>query len=371
MIDASGKYPTGVFQATSTDLGAYDECIETVERDELGREKMRGQYCNLHIAVGKDLSLLTEMIPALRMSHERLPKFLEYVLDRRLPGIRLGICTMEDCNQTEIESLIKAVAGNSVEVTVKNCVTNRRTQIQKTQAFILAFLFVICICVVMSTAIDIYLANRLKPGLKRSGMMECLTAFSLPGNTRIIFSVSESKKSDGYALRFIHGLKFFSIVWIVLGHSYGSITDVFSRMVNNLHYFERWETLIVTAGYLGVDTFFFLSGFLLSYTILKQRKNRAIVFGIAIARRFIRATVPLFFVIMCMYLLPLIARGPDSGTFYDKFYHEVENHWWDILLQVRNLRKEITFSALPQIWYLSTDFQLFLVSLTVIQLFRK
>lgn len=56
-----------------------------------------------------------------------------------------------------------------------------------------------------------------------------------------------------------------------------------------------------------------------------------------------RATVPLFFVIMCMYLLPLIARGPDSGTFYDKFYHEVENHWWDILLQVRNLRKEITF----------------------------
>lgn len=137
LIDASGKYPTGVFQATSTDLGAYDECIETVERDELGREKMRGQYCNLHIAVGKDLSLLTEMIPALRMSHESLPKFLEYVLDRRLPGIRLGICTMEDCNQTEIESLIKAVAGNSVEVTVKNCVTNRRTQIQKTQAFIL------------------------------------------------------------------------------------------------------------------------------------------------------------------------------------------------------------------------------------------
>lgn len=31
-----------------------------------------------------------------------------------------------------------------------------------------------------------------------------------------------------------------------------------ARMVNNLGYFEKFPTLIVTAGYLSVDTFFFM-----------------------------------------------------------------------------------------------------------------
>ncbi|CAN7942203.1 unnamed protein product, partial [Ixodes hexagonus] len=202
-------------------------------------------------------------------------------------------------------------------------------------------------------------------------LVKCATAFSLRGNTNIIFDGATDKKSDTYAYSFIHGIRFFSIVWIVLGHSYGSITDVYSRMVNNLHYFERFPTLIVTAGYLSVDTFFFMSGFLLNYTILKQKKNPVLVCGVAIARRFIRATIPLFFMIMCMYLLPLIASGPDSKSYFEKFYMEVNDHWWALLLQVRNFRREITFSMLPHVWYLSADFQLFVVSLVVIQLFRR
>ncbi|KAG0432848.1 hypothetical protein HPB47_020450, partial [Ixodes persulcatus] len=105
------------------------------------------------------------------------------------------------------------------------------------------------------------------------------------------------------------------------------------RMVNNLGYFEKFPTLIVTAGYLSVDTFFFMSGFLLNYTILKQKKNPALIFAVAIARRFIRATIPLFFVIMCIYLLPLVASGPDSRSYFEKFDREINNHWWALLLQ--------------------------------------
>ncbi|KAH8032753.1 hypothetical protein HPB51_001451 [Rhipicephalus microplus] len=142
---------------------------------------------------------------------------------------------------------------------------------------------------------------------------------------------------------------------------------VSARVINALHYFERWETLIVTAGFLAVDTFFFFSGFLLYYTLMKQTRNRIIVGVVAVIRRFIRLTVPLFFMIMCMYLLPLIASGPNSKEFYNKFYAEIHKHWWDLLLQVRNWRGDQEKTTLVQVWYLSADFQFFLVGIIVIQ----
>ncbi|KAH7983238.1 hypothetical protein HPB52_010348 [Rhipicephalus sanguineus] len=50
LIDATAKYPTGFLQATVSDLGAYDECIETVVQDEYGATKVRGQYCDIHLS---------------------------------------------------------------------------------------------------------------------------------------------------------------------------------------------------------------------------------------------------------------------------------------------------------------------------------
>nr|XP_054919486.1 nose resistant to fluoxetine protein 6-like [Dermacentor andersoni] len=166
-------------------------------------------------------------------------------------------------------------------------------------------------------------------------------------------------------------MRLLSLVWIMLGHSYGTISDTLSGMANNIGYFERWENMIVTGGYLSVDTFFFLSGFLMCYTIAKQRASGWIIFLLATIRRFIRSTTPVFFMIMCMYLLPAITSGPDAKSFFDKFYYEVNNHWWDLLLQIRNFRGEITFSVLPHIWYLSADYQLFLVSLVIVLLLKN
>ncbi|KAL1424879.1 hypothetical protein MTO96_019742 [Rhipicephalus appendiculatus] len=47
LIDATGKYPSGAFEASRVDVGAFDECIETVVRDRNGVMLSRGQYCNL------------------------------------------------------------------------------------------------------------------------------------------------------------------------------------------------------------------------------------------------------------------------------------------------------------------------------------
>ncbi|XP_072144849.1 nose resistant to fluoxetine protein 6-like [Dermacentor andersoni] len=234
----------------------------------------------------------------------------------------------------------------------------------------IVFLTILGAIVVMGTTADLYLARKARRNDKIGILTTYLIAFSAAANTGFITRTTKTN-SDVYGLRFLHGMRLLSLVWIMLGHSYGTISDTLSGMANNIGYFERWENMIVTGGYLSVDTFFFLSGFLMCYTIAKQRASGWIIFLLATIRRFIRSTTPVFFMIMCMYLLPAITSGPDAKSFFDKFYYEVNNHWWDLLLQIRNFRGEITFSVLPHIWYLSADYQLFLVSLVIVLLLKN
>ncbi|CAN7946088.1 unnamed protein product, partial [Ixodes pacificus] len=59
-------------------------------------------------------------------------------------------------------------------------------------------------------------------------------------------------------------------------------------LVNLLAYSDTLMSCVGIAGIISVDTFFFLSGFLLAYGLLKQNRNRCLVAAIACARRFIR-----------------------------------------------------------------------------------
>ncbi|KAK8756585.1 hypothetical protein V5799_000714, partial [Amblyomma americanum] len=46
--------------------------------------------------------------------------------------------------------------------------------------------------------------------------------------------------------------------------------------------------------------------------------------------------VPLFFIIMCFYIVPLFINGPETKTFFLRFHEEVAYHWWHFLLHIQN-----------------------------------
>ncbi|KAL1438075.1 hypothetical protein MTO96_010417 [Rhipicephalus appendiculatus] len=340
LIDATAKYPTGFLQASLAEIGAYDECIETVVHDEHGVEEVRGQFCNVHVMLGDDLSFVDNVVPAFMFSHKRAANFKGYLADKKLTGLRMGVCFISSCSERDLANIGSTLFGSAANVVVKNCVTGVFEGIDTTQACIIAFLAVLAGIIVAATSFEL-LTRNWENKRKNSIPYKCIVAFSIMTNTRVILNVNNDKNSDANSLRFIHGIRFLSIFWICLGHSYGTIAENITRVINALHYFERWESLIVIAGFLAVDTFFFF-----------------------------RATIPLFFMIMCMYLLPLIASGPNSKEFYNKFYAEIHKHWWDLLLQVRNWRGDQEITTLVHVWYLSADFQFFLVGIIVIQVFK-
>lgn len=371
LVDAAGKYPTGAFQATRSDLGAFDECLETVLLDRDGDVEARGQYCSLLVYARNNSEAENYVLPAISMVHPKVTKFKNYFYDQRFPTFRLAMCTMNFCNEQELQELAEAIIPPVVDFKVKYCVTSERPRPTLGQCIIIAFLATIAFLVALGTGLDIYTEKK-APKCRNGVLVRVAICFSLLSNTRSMLSVSKDKSSDAYRFQFLHGFRFLSIVWIVIGHCYGTPSDVWSRLINNVALGDRWDITVISAGFISVDTFFFLSAFLLACAVSKQKRVGVVIFIVAVVRRLIRTLVPLFFMIMCMYLLPLIASGPEALEFFEKLDIEFYGNWWSLLAQIRNyFYKDDDLPLLPHVWYLSVDFQLFLVTLPILLICKR
>lgn len=374
LIDASGKYPTGAFQMSRADLGAFDECVETVLFDDYGNEMARGQYCNLVVHPGNKTDLDDLISSAMRFTHPRLGKFRNSVYELKIPLLHLGVCTLNNCNQEELQELIRAVLPPSMDVTISNCVTSLPPTLTKGQIAILSFLGILVLLLVVGTLLDICSpAGQDIKGKNENSLLSALKSFSVASNTNMMLHVAKDKNSEAYRMRFLHGIRFFSIVWVIAGHSYGATSHVWSRMANLVKYADEWHSMIATAGFISVDSFFFLSGFLLAAIVCKQKRTGIVIFLFAVIRRLIRTMAPVFFFLMCLYLLPLITSGPNAQTYFQSVHEDFRSQWLFLLLQVQNYCFDINpdIRMFPHLWYLSLDFQFFLLSLPILLLLKN
>jgi peptidoglycan/LPS O-acetylase OafA/YrhL len=114
---------------------------------------------------------------------------------------------------------------------------------------------------------------------------------------------------------------------------------------------------------LSVDTFLYLSGFLVSYIFYKtmQKTKGRFNIGLYYLHRYIRLT-PAYAMVLAYIILiyPMLGRGPSSYTWDYQKQFCVDN-WWTNLLYVNNLvnAEEI---CMGHTWYLACDMQLFIVA---------
>nr|XP_050051296.2 nose resistant to fluoxetine protein 6-like [Dermacentor andersoni] len=74
---------------------------------------------------------------------------------------------------------------------------------------------------------------------------------------------------------------------------------------------------------------------------------------------------------MCTYVLPRFVTGPDAKGFFRTLDEEIAETWWALLLQIRNFFEMTERTLLVHLWYLSTDFQLFVLSLLILLVLKK
>ncbi|XP_075558963.1 nose resistant to fluoxetine protein 6-like isoform X2 [Dermacentor variabilis] len=371
LFDATGKYPTGMLQISVVDLGAFDECLETEVSDSSGNVVSYGQYCNLEFPMKKGYIGEKEVEYFESILHRKAYEYIGFFTDIEVPFLRMGLCFLDDCTQSDLQSLVDTLKPSSVEIRVEDCVTAEPEPWSTRQIAIVAFLTVLVTVIAGATAVDIYIGSKPKAAQKGGILLRVVVAFSAATNTHALFHVADRTNPDQYSLSFLHGIRSICVGHIVLGHCYQALSITWGRLLNILIATDQWGAHIVTSAFDSVDTFFFLSGFLLCLAITKQKRSGPLVFLIAVIRRLIRICVPLFFVIMCTYVLPRFVTGPDAKGFFRTLDKEIADTWWALLLQIRNFFQVTERTLLVHLWYLSTDFQLFVLSLLILLVLKK
>ncbi|CAN8004291.1 unnamed protein product [Ixodes hexagonus] len=219
LLDSTGKYPTGILQGSQTDLGAFDECLETIVHDQFGHERIRGQYCSVYVTVVNDTSFTDILVPAMSMSHPRATEFVGFFGDSTLNAINVGLCITNDCSRDDLQAIADAVSGKKIKLSIHNCVTSKHRTLNKRETTILISLGVIGILMICSTALDIYLYASGPNHRLNQDVLKLLTSFSVVNGTRTFLWANKEKDSDSYKYRFLHGIRIASTIWIVVGHS--------------------------------------------------------------------------------------------------------------------------------------------------------
>ncbi|KAK3697586.1 hypothetical protein RRG08_033317 [Elysia crispata] len=195
------------------------------------------------------------------------------------------------------------------------------------------------------------------PELRTS--QQVIQVFSLYTNGQRLLNT----KLAPHTLTCVHGIRAISMAWIVMGHSV-----LYSMPVaeNTVDFYLRERkviySMIITNGPFSVDTFFILSGIMVGYTFLEiYEANSRFKWPVFVLYRFFRLS-PSMVVVGALYicLWPVLGSGPAYPAKCPD--EEVCTKYWYYSFFFINTVVETGRKCMGWTWYLSVDYQLYLLS---------
>ncbi|CAN0116001.1 unnamed protein product, partial [Laminaria digitata] len=163
-----------------------------------------------------------------------------------------------------------------------------------------------------------YNSHNNNDNIESSSWRGCLECFSLMLNMDKL--VAPPRAGDEFGA--LDGVRTLSMMWVVLGHvliyalsgpGFTNTVDVLPRHGEGL--LARLSAQVLPGGFLAVDTFFLMSGFLLSSVLLPKLASGSLGrwrwIGKAYLHRYLRLTPTLAFTTFFVWkVLPLLGEGP-------------------------------------------------------------
>lgn len=204
-----------------------------------------------------------------------------------------------------------------------------------------------------------------------------LTAFSLFGEKGTIPKLMECppyKPTDC-----LNGLRVLSMLWIMLGHTflmpegimgYANPQDILRSSLSSADAEDNLWFYIIVSSQNGVDTFFFLSGFLLSLLTLKELRQRQGNLNVraAILMRYLRLTPSLALAMLVYYQIwPYLASGPFAASFQKSIFERCRGSWWSELTYTLNfIPYDSDKVCMGWTWYLGDDMIFFVIVMALV-----
>ncbi|KAF2881929.1 hypothetical protein ILUMI_24244 [Ignelater luminosus] len=345
MLDSSANLPSsGILNGNLIYLGDFDTCINIKHEAEIS-----GKYCLGSLPLSSGASKDTSKHRNLQTPEARM-----VAPDGVLSGM-FAVCLPDSCSAEDFQEYSR----NNIKKLnfFENLCTSKSTKPELDAGDIttISIISVILYIMLMSTGYEALTSYiQIKPA------HPFLTAFSLITNTKKLLHTT----SDSGQISCLHGIRVISMMWVILGHRYTKTNMM--PMVNRLITFEwflKKENMIVLGATVSVDSFFLLSGLLVSYGFLVAT-SKGFKFNIFIYyfHRFLRLT-PLLAILVLIHatVLKHLGTGPLWNYFITGLSHPCETYWWSSLLYIQNYVNSSEM-CMAQTWYLSADTQLFLLS---------
>lgn len=382
MLDASGKIGAGILEGNTKWLGSYDECFR-IDRTLPGMPPSNSGFSTQFCGMKTNVPL--GVIP------------LE---------IELTACVPKACSPKDLtylyNDLLKRLPTQS-PVRVHDVKCNVDPEIDTRAVVAIVILGIFAVLMIVSTVYDLLVIQRQRHAAehsqsevlsdhienlgenspllnsrekksvpKQESVAErLLLAFSVYSNGKKILQVNQSSGT----LTALNGIRFLSISWVVLGHTFGVMYPVLSNGYAILpDLYQRWSFQAVANAFVAVDSFFALSGLLLAYLTLKEMKKGQGKFRINwfmfYFHRFWRLT-PAYMLLMMISIC--LSRYFGDGPLWPDQGIEVnycKNTWWKNLLYINNFYSEQSCFGVS--WYLANDMQFFVLSpLMLVPLYFK
>ncbi|KAG8035844.1 hypothetical protein G9C98_002970 [Cotesia typhae] len=377
VLDASGEPKPGFFYGNNYWLGLRSQCFDLEIREplELDQEflKNNSRY--------RKKSLEFPPFPlnyfVVKFNHNSTNQYHFRIKNEDI--ITLGLCLPGSCLPEELTEIIKQIfdkrilaisylySADFTLLEIYDLQDNHQWLINWRIITTCCILIVTVIMAVIGTTCDIIInQRRQKLKEKENVIKKILICFSIYTNSKIIFNTKINKDS----LASIHGLRFFGMLWIMMIHTVYYSNDYVDNRTTVWRLSQDLSAQILTNGSLSVDTYFCLSGFLVSWLFFRQKirenpstreqKFRWLDYFGLIVKRVIRLT-PAYLLIIGIAEINFGWYAETSAfRIAEKPQENCPLYWWRNLLYINNLFPW-NQACLSWSWYLSNEMQFYII----------
>jgi len=383
MFDASGKLPpSGLLEGSFTRLpGNLESCLE------VEAPTFMGQWCNFYVFnLPSKLSLKPEM-----PEYGNIFRFAERGAKRGASGdlinglvndvgsIQVGQCLPDSCTIHEVEEILSSLtlAGAGLYSFPSICKRNDDVISLTTNDYVVIGIITgFVLLIIIGTITDLVLRHfEMSDGLQSTKFVVVFQGFSLYIMFRKIFHVGENKDNLGC----INGIRFLSMAWVVIGHTYLLISATPPPMANPSTIMQEFVTSYGMRTILNatpsVDSFFLIGALLLSYLTLQQldiQKGGSVKFwAMFYVHRYIRLTGVYA---MAVAINATLVRYLDTknGYIFPALADQCADSWWTNLFYINNFQEFLnTEDCMGHTWYMANDMQMFVFSPILIYAMHK
>ncbi|KAG5684551.1 hypothetical protein PVAND_013777 [Polypedilum vanderplanki] len=349
LVDTWAKVGAGYLSGNIMNLGDFDSCVK------FRHENFQGQHCWVTISALPNSTLESDS------NDINLKKFANFLRNNNIQHVQNGFCLPESCSAENVikflneEFLFKndLIAYNAI------CRPNEIASLEPLDYFAIVLFSLIALLMIASTIYEIIMKQ------KRKETNRLYISFSVYTNGAKLFDVTKIKSAS--SLNCLHGLRAMSILWIILGHRFSNQHPQ-GNPKDYAEYAMKLSSSIVKAYPIAVDTFLVMGALLVAWSTLRDCEKENMNILRMIWRRYLRYTPVLA---ATMLVIICFSKYLFSGPYvFTSLKDSCVDSWWMVLLHIQNYLPQERL-CVNHSWYLSVDFQLFLISPFIILLIHK